>query len=921
MKKLVSAAAFAFAGLSLSSTSALAALPYNSGDLLLGFRASGGTGAPRDYVVNVGPASQFLSGSGSITVPGPGNIAADLSSSSGALGLFGATWNTRADVSWGIVGTDLAADPTNTLYATRARTSPGIQAQAWVRRANSGQSTTNSVIRAFISGYLNSDANAVSPAGTIQATGFANSYASFTSGSVDFGFFSSVEGDFTNGTAGSVLDLFRITPNANGGGSQHLGQFALDNAGTLTFTFDNVTLPPTLTSPATNALSANPVAVGFTLPETAQSGSVHLAFSNGGPVSTLTLSAANETGSFHTFSFNPANPTASASVASGSAIPDGVYTVSLSYQDSLGNAAAAATSTNVLIDTTAPTVDASGVATTGYTDAETLPDLRGSVSVGDLSSTTLVQSPAPGAALAIGTLDVTFTATDALGHVTSQIVTLTVGSASPVTTVLAAKSGPVPGAGVSGSGIAAGATFFTFGIPSINDAGAVAYAAKWKAVPASGSGTGIFAGNPAALVAKVGQPVPSIAGAIFKAFKDPVINAGGRVAFIATIGGTGITSANDTVVVTNAFTGSLALVAQEGTTTVGVANSTIKAFTNISLQGAEVLFTAKLKDGIPAVTTTNDDIALAATSGGVKTIVREGQTYGATTVKSFRLLGPVTGSPDQARAHAEGTATFALTLADKKQLLVDGDGLTLTPFATSGTPTGGTALPLATFKTFGFVAADGAQEAVTATLTPKVGGVLSTDASGVFLGTGSAFEPIIRLGAPAPGVSGSVFSAFNDPVLANGAVAFPAKVKDTTTKLAIASLWWKPASGSVTLISTLHTPPADIAPGATWKKFTSLGLAGGASPAPLFYAQLTQGIGGVTPANDYGVWAVDHTGTLRLLVREGDSIGGKTVKSINVLKAVPGSVGAQHSFNNSRKVIYQTAFTDGTSAIATTTIP
>lgn len=921
MKNLVTAAALAFAGLSLSSTSAYAVLPYTNGDLLLGFRASGGDGAPRDYVVNVGPASQFTGGTGTITIGSIGNIATDLASSGGPLGLFGSTWHSRGDVFWGVVGTDLAGDPANTLYATRARTAPGTQATAWARRSNSTQSASNSVIRAFISGYINSDANAVSPKGTIQATSFANSYASFTAPGVDFGgAFSSVEGDFANGTAGSVLDLFRVTPSAGGGGSQHLGQFTIDNAGVLSFAFDNATLAPTLTTPASNGQSGNPVSIAFSLPETAQSGSVKLIFDNAGPVSTLTLSATNETGAPHSFNINPASPVG-ANVVSGSAIPDGVYSVTLSYQDSLGNPAATAQASNVTIDGTAPILNTGGVATTGYLDGETLPDLRPSVSVTDFSSTTIQQSPAPGTALVTGPLNVTFTATDALGNVSSQIVSITVAPVTSVTSVIAQKDGPVPGAGVSGSGVPAGATFITFGVPSINDAGVIAYFAKWKAIPATGSGSGIFAGEPEALVVKVGDAVPSIAGATFKSFKDPVINETGAVAFVATIAGGGSTSVDDSVIVTNAFNGSLSLVAREGVTVGGADGATVKSFTNISLQGGEVLFTAKLKGGTPAVLGTNDDAAFAVTQSGQEIVVRESQPFDGSVVKAFKLLGSVSGSPDQARAHASGLATFQVTLLDKRQLLVDGDGVALGAFASTGQPTDGTTLPLATFKSFGFVAADGAQEAVLAGLNANVGGVTSANARGIFLGTGGAFEPVVRLGDAAPGVSGSVFSAFSDPLLVGGAVAFPAKVKDTATKVAVDSLWWKPASSPLTLVGSINTAVPDVAAGAKWKKFTSLGLAGGSNPAPLVYAQLLQGQGGVDATNDYGIWAVDSHGDLRLLVREAETIGGKTLKSITALKGAPTSVGAQHSFNNAGQVIYRAGFTDGSTAIVTTTIP
>ncbi len=87
---------------------------YNPGDLFLGFRAGGGTGAQQDYLVNIGPASQYQGPPGTIVTPNLGNLGADLQS------VFGPSWSTRADVLWGIFGVGLPSDPNRTLYAGKA---------------------------------------------------------------------------------------------------------------------------------------------------------------------------------------------------------------------------------------------------------------------------------------------------------------------------------------------------------------------------------------------------------------------------------------------------------------------------------------------------------------------------------------------------------------------------------------------------------------------------------------------------------------------------------------------------------------------------------------------------------------------------------------------------------------------------------
>jgi hypothetical protein len=221
-----------------------AALPYSNGDILLGFRAGSDPGSNQNYVVNLGPASQFTAALDPFTVQNLGSVGADLANTFSDP--EATPWHQRSDVFWGAAGTDLAEDPANTLYISRPRSTPPTQSAPWDRRTNGAQSITNSIFRAFISGYLNSTANATSLRATIQPASSANSYAFFTQPGVDFSSFAGIEGDFTNGATGSVLDLYRLTPttqNPAGQGLLFVGSFSVDTAGTLSF------LPPEPSAP------------------------------------------------------------------------------------------------------------------------------------------------------------------------------------------------------------------------------------------------------------------------------------------------------------------------------------------------------------------------------------------------------------------------------------------------------------------------------------------------------------------------------------------------------------------------------------------------------------------------------------------------------------------------------------------------
>ncbi len=522
--------------------------------------------------------------------------------------------------------------------------------------------------------------------------------------------------------------------------------------------------------------------------------------------------------------------------------------------------------------------------------------------------------------LALGTHTLRVFATDLAGNVDATPETRTWSiQIDPVVAVEFAKGSAVPGAGVEGSGVAAGAVFVSFGVPSINDAGDVAFLTKWSAPREKG--VGIFAGSPAALVVKVGDEATG--GATFATLKDPVLGDTGAVAFKATLVGPGVTTGNDTVLFTNAAPGgALRLVAREGAVVDGL---NIKSIGSFSLRGAEVLYVATLAGGHPAVTEANNMAAYSVMAGMRRTVVRKGRLFGASPVKSFSLLAAVAGSPGQNRAHVAGSAAFLVLLADGTQALVDSAGGVLTAFAQTGGTTGSTALPGTTWKSFGPVAApEGAFAAVAATLTPGVGGVTAANAKGIFVGNGTAFNPVARVGGPT-GTGGAVFASFKDPVLApeTGAVAFRATIAGTraVTTANDTALWWKPAGGALTRLAREGGHPEETEAGVTWLSFTSLAIAGGEYGAPIFVATLLQGKGGVKASNDTGLWAVDSNGALRLLAREGDTIEGKKLKTITALTAAPGAPGVTRSFNNARQVIYLATFTDASQAVITVQVP
>lgn len=110
---------------------------------------------------------------------------------------------------------------------------------------------------------------------------------------------------------------------------------------------------PVLTSPSASS-SASTLSLSYSLPVAPTAGSVHLTFNDGSHSTILTM--VNSTSV--SFSLNPslnpsvAYPSYVSSISGGTSIPDGSYTLSLSYQDALGNPTASVSHAGVTIDTT-----------------------------------------------------------------------------------------------------------------------------------------------------------------------------------------------------------------------------------------------------------------------------------------------------------------------------------------------------------------------------------------------------------------------------------------------------------------------------------------------------------------------------------------------------------------------------------------
>ena len=237
MKKFLLTAFLAAVGLALP---AQAQVQANLGDLVLGFRATGGTGQNVNLEVNLGSVAQFQGQAANTTLLISRLAAADL------VATYGANWATRTDLSWGIVGTAgrisaFGSSPVATLWATNAEATVGTQSSAWTPGSRGAQISASSNIEAL---FLNAPAS-LNGATATTASAFSAALNATVAGSytfqdtvqsgVSFGFFNpSINNTVKADASGyAVSDLYEVR--ADTSASTYLGSFGLAANGTLTF--------------------------------------------------------------------------------------------------------------------------------------------------------------------------------------------------------------------------------------------------------------------------------------------------------------------------------------------------------------------------------------------------------------------------------------------------------------------------------------------------------------------------------------------------------------------------------------------------------------------------------------------------------------------------------------------------------------
>lgn len=279
MKIKIKATLLALAvGSLLAATPSQAANPnYTAGDLILGFQATGGTGADQSVLVNLGNTANIFRDGGSLS------SIVDISSVLEAT--FGANWFERSDVYFGLIGvwsneaigeSLQNGDPSRTIYASRSRNGVGTLGSANSAVFGNLTNTSMSGISGQIVGMQNYfENNYTTGTAVVNNNDTLSDWAQLVpaGGSAFGGLTGSIQQAFGVGTLGSyegLLDLYRLQAVNNISGQyglgedirnpgEFLGSIGIDSEGIVSFSAAAVPEPSTYVLLVTSLLIAGVV--------------------------------------------------------------------------------------------------------------------------------------------------------------------------------------------------------------------------------------------------------------------------------------------------------------------------------------------------------------------------------------------------------------------------------------------------------------------------------------------------------------------------------------------------------------------------------------------------------------------------------------------------------------------------------------
>ena len=473
-------------------------------------------------------------------------------------------------------------------------------------------------------------------------------------------------------------------------------------------------------------------------------------------------------------------------------------------------------------------------------------------------------------------------------------------------------------------------------------------------------------------IAVSGDAVPGVALGQFDSFDRARINAVGDGVFTAILlqGLGGVTADDDTAVFKldgNAVT----LLAREGGNVPTVAGTSFSSFSQVAIDDQGNTLVRGMMAQTGGVTSSNNHgLWRYSTSGDTLLARTDSQNVPGIPSANFETL-PIEGIPFS----GDGRAAFSSSLltgggvgtGDNRGLwnYQDNAGTLVSRKGTSPVP----GVPVATFNNYGVPAINDNNQIVVTAVLNTGGSVTTNNRNGIWKFSDTTGTLIARTGmSDAPGLGGISFTTLSDAVINNsGQVAFKASgsvansngvwlyTNDVGELLARGGSGVVPDipdanfdvfrdpvlsdTGHAVFAATLLAGPGGITSAndkGLWIMNNSnddhLLLRSGSGNVPgitdanflqfdtyaineagivALTATLETGPGDVTTGNDTGLWLIDPAGSNTLIAREGDSLAGRTISSLSFANNSGGSDGRPTGLNQLNQLLFQATFTNG----------
>jgi hypothetical protein len=481
------------------------------------------------------------------------------------------------------------------------------------------------------------------------------------------------------------------------------------------------------------------------------------------------------------------------------------------------------------------------------------------------------------------------------------------------------------------TGRSAPSTAATFGglvSAVLNDQGQAAFEALLQPGPGvdelNDRGLWAEAGSGLRLVAREGAGAPGYhVDARFNELGQPHIDAAGQVAFRASVTGDGVNITNDSGIWAEQG-GALQLIAQEGSqppgTPAGTAFGHFHPFSFMRVNTAgSIAIRAPLVHGGGGVTLNNDHGIWIERGGSLELAVRAGNAApGAPSGAVFAGLNqPELNDAGQIAFRAELLAgPGGIDFSNSAGIWSDAGGA-LHAVARGSDQAPGASAGVNFSGFFPPALNNQGQTAFIGFLTS--GGVTSANNVGLWSEGSGALNLVARRGHQAPGAPASaVFEDLATPVIDDlGQTAFYAALRTGSGGVTSANDEgiWSQSGGALQLLAREGSLAPGAPPGATFSTFFNNVVVN--SPGQLaFAAQLSSDLGS-------SLWATDRTGQLRLIARPGDlfdvdegpSVDLRTVSTLFMHGSTSGVAGHPTPLNDLGQLTFLAAFTDGTEAL------